>query len=150
MSRYIKQFDKRKLAKFLVLMISVFIVARISDCNFNAWISFALYSIIPVVTYIFLYFILSKIIRFQFKIDDLMAIYPGYSKTDIKSIALTFSLWLSLSLTCTFMWTIALQHHIGIILNLGISILLAPSIFCFSYVFFLAIWQFFSKLNKKI
>ncbi len=61
-----------------------------------------------------LYFLLLyylKIIRFQFKIDDVMAIYPGCSRTNIKNIALNFSLWLSLSLTCTFMRTIVLQHH---------------------------------------
>ena len=149
MSKYVKPFDKKKLSEWVALLIGLSAVSQISKHDFNIWFSFALYSTIPVVVYVLSYFVLSKIINFQFKIDDLMVILPWEKRTSINSLALTFSLWLTVSIICTYMWGFALHHHFGIVLGVGLPILLVPSIALFSFLFFVMAARFFIKLRNK-
>ena len=149
MNKYIKPFDKKKFAELVGLVLSISVVSYISEYNFNIWFSFVLYSTIPLVVYVLSYFILSKLIKFQFKIDDLMVILPWEKRTSINSLALTFSLWLTVSIICTYMWGFALHHHFGIVLGVGLPILLVPSIALFSFLFFVMAARFFIKLRNK-
>ncbi len=149
MSRYVKPFDKKKFAELIGLLIGLSAVSQISEYNINIWLSFVLYSTVPVVVYILSYFVLSKIVNFQFKIDDLMIVLPWEQRTSINSLALTFSLWLTVSVICTYMWGFALHHHFGILLGIGLPILLVPSIALFSFLFFVMIAKFFIKLRNK-
>ena len=148
-SRYIKHFDKKNFSQTIGLILSVLAVDHISRHNFNMWFSFVLYSTIPLVVYVLSYFILSKIINFQFKIDDLMVILPWEKRTSINSLALTFSLWATVSFIYIYEWGIAIPHHYGILLSIGLLILLIPSIALFSFLFFVIIAKFFIKLRNK-
>jgi hypothetical protein len=149
MSKYVRRFDKKNFSQTIGLMLSVLAVSHISRHNFNMWFSFFLYSVIPLVVYVLSYFILSKIINFQFKIDDLMIVLPWEKRTSINSLALTFSLWAIVSFICIYEWGIAIPHHYGILLSIGLLILLIPSIALFSFLFFVIIAKFFIKLRNK-
>lgn len=98
-SRYVKHFDKKNFSQTIGFILSALTVDHISRHNFNMWFSFFLYLTIPLVVYVLSYFILSKIINFQFKIDDLMVILPWEKRTSINSLALTFSLWAIISIS---------------------------------------------------
>ena len=148
-SRYIKHFDKKNFSQTIGLILSVLAVDHISRHNFNMWFSFVLYSTIPLVVYVLSYFILSKIINFQFKIDDLMVILPWEKRTSINSLALTFSLWATVSFIYIYEWGIATPHHFGILLSIGLLIFLIPSVALYSLIFFIMTARFFIKLRNR-
>ena len=148
-SRYIKHFDKKNFSQTIGLILSVLAVDHISRHNFNMWFSFVLYSTIPLVVYVSSYFILSKIINFQFKIDDLMVILPWEKRTSINSLALTFSLWATVSFIYIYEWGIATPHHFGILLSIGLLIFLIPSVALYSLIFFIMTARFFIKLRNR-
>lgn len=148
-SRYVKHFDKKNFSQTIGLILSVLAVDHISRHNFNMWFSFVLYSTIPLVVYVLSYFILSKIINFQFKIDDLMVILPWEKRTSINSLALTFSLWATVSFIYIYEWGIATPHHFGILLSIGLLIFLIPSVALYSLIFFIMTARFFIKLRNR-
>ena len=148
-SRYVKHFDKKNFSQTIGFILSALTVNHISRHNFNMWFSFVLYSTIPLVVYVLSYFILSKIINFQFKIDDLMVILPWEKRTSINSLALTFSLWATVSFIYIYEWGIATPHHFGILLSIGPLIFLIPSVALYSFLFFVMIARFFIKLRNR-
>jgi len=148
-SRYVKHFDKKNFSQTIGFILSAITVNHISRHNFNMWFSFVLYSTIPLVVYVLSYFILSKIINFQFKIDDLMVILPWEKRTSINSLALTFSLWAIISFICIYGWGIATSHHFGILLSIGLLIFLIPSVALYSLIFFIMTARFFIKLRNR-
>ena len=148
-SRYVKHFDKKNFSQTIGFILSALTVDHISRHNFNMWFSFFLYLTIPLVVYVLSYFILSKIINFQFKIDDLMVILPWEKRTSINSLALTFSLWAIVSFICIYGWGIAIPHHFGILLSIGPLIFLIPSVALYSLIFFIMTARFFIKLRNR-
>lgn len=151
--RYVRHFDKKNFSQTIGLVLGTPVIIHIGENAPNIWVCFVIFLFFPVSIYILSYFILSKLFRFQFKIEDLIMLDPRENKINTTSFAMFFSVWMSLALIGTYMITVDYRFHFGllldILLKIALPLLLFPFLIGILYIFFKTAFKYFIKLRNK-